>query len=180
MKRPTIREWLLSPAIKRQVIATMSLAMLYSGAVTLLVAALRLPAWNIGAEAAATLGVFLGILVVFRNNTANDRWWEARKLWGQLVNDSRNLALKVKAYATVEPTELAQFAELIIAFAHALRVRLCDGQERQIVRNVTVPEGMHGPGYVAERIYQKLSAWGASGRLGDGMTMLCSMPMRGD
>ena len=39
----------------------------------------------------------LGFLLSFRNNHAYDRWWEARKLWGQLVNDSRNLCLKVRA-----------------------------------------------------------------------------------
>jgi putative membrane protein len=33
----------------------------------------------------------------FRTNTAYDRWWEGRKLWGSLVNNSRNLALKLHA-----------------------------------------------------------------------------------
>ena len=42
-------------------------------------------------------GLVLGFLLSFRNNHAYDRWWEARKLWGQLVNDSRNLCLKVRA-----------------------------------------------------------------------------------
>jgi putative membrane protein len=34
-------------------------------------------------------------LLVFRTNTAYDRWWEGRKLWGKLVNDSRNFAIKI-------------------------------------------------------------------------------------
>jgi putative membrane protein len=34
-------------------------------------------------------------LLVFRTNTAYDRWWEGRKLWGKLVNDSRNLSIKL-------------------------------------------------------------------------------------
>jgi len=38
------------------------------------------------------LGVILGLFLVLRTNTAYDRWWEGRKLWGQLVNDCRHLA----------------------------------------------------------------------------------------
>lgn len=43
------------------------------------------------------LGFVLSLLLVFRTNTAYDRWWEGRKLWGQLINDSRNLAVKLNA-----------------------------------------------------------------------------------
>ena len=43
------------------------------------------------------LGFVLSLLLVFRTNTAYDRWWEGRKLWGKLVNDSRNLAIKLNA-----------------------------------------------------------------------------------
>ena len=39
------------------------------------------------------LGVILSILLVFRTNSAYDRWWEGRKLWGSLVNNCRNLAV---------------------------------------------------------------------------------------
>src|SRR4051812_23621633 len=38
------------------------------------------------------LGAVLGMLLGFRTNSAYDRWWEARKLWGSLVNSSRSLA----------------------------------------------------------------------------------------
>ena len=44
------------------------------------------------------LGFAISILLVFRTNTAYDRWWEGRKLWGALVNNSRNLALKLNAF----------------------------------------------------------------------------------
>ena len=36
------------------------------------------------------LGFAISMLLVFRTNTAYDRWWEGRKLWGSLVNNSRN------------------------------------------------------------------------------------------
>lgn len=44
------------------------------------------------------LGFAISMLLVFRTNTAYDRWWEGRKLWGSLVNNSRNLALKLNSY----------------------------------------------------------------------------------
>jgi ion channel-forming bestrophin family protein len=43
------------------------------------------------------LGFAISMLLVFRTNTAYDRWWEGRKLWGNLINNSRNLAIKLNA-----------------------------------------------------------------------------------
>ncbi len=39
--------------------------------------------------------IVLGLLLVFRTNTAYDRFWEGRRLWGSLVNDSRTLAWQI-------------------------------------------------------------------------------------
>jgi putative membrane protein len=41
------------------------------------------------------LGFAISMLLVFRTNTAYERWWEGRKLWGSLVNNSRNLSIKL-------------------------------------------------------------------------------------
>src|SRR6478752_7782589 len=41
------------------------------------------------------LGFAISMLLVFRTNTAYDRWWEGRRQWGALVNTSRNLAIKL-------------------------------------------------------------------------------------
>jgi ion channel-forming bestrophin family protein len=67
------------------------------------------------------LGVILSIVLVFRTNTAYDRWWEGRKLWGALVNHSRNLTIQIDA--TFPPENRAArtaFARLIGNFAAAL------------------------------------------------------------
>ncbi|MDI1356349.1 MAG: bestrophin family ion channel [bacterium] len=42
-------------------------------------------------------GFVISLVLVFRINTAYDRWWEGRKLWGALVNTTRNLAIKLNA-----------------------------------------------------------------------------------
>jgi putative membrane protein len=41
------------------------------------------------------LGFIISLLLVFRTNTAYDRWWEGRKMWGAIVNDSRNFISKL-------------------------------------------------------------------------------------
>lgn len=69
----------------------------------------------------STLGLVISMLLVFRTNTAYERWWEGRKLWGSLVNSSRNLALKLAALA---PAEKAFFRTMIPAFAIALKHHL--------------------------------------------------------
>ena len=48
---------------------------------------------------AVVAGIIFGWLMSFRTQTAYARWWDGRSLWGQLVNDSRNLMLKAAAFA---------------------------------------------------------------------------------
>jgi putative membrane protein len=60
------------------------------------------------------LGFAISMLLVFRTNTAYDRWWEGRKLWGQLVNVSRNLAVKLSVMVDpADSTTRTFFARLI-------------------------------------------------------------------
>ena len=78
------------------------------------------------------LGAALGILLGFRTNSAYDRWWEARKLWGRLVNTSRTLARQAITFSGVSetsvPCEMNPVAlDLVysqIAFVNALRCAL--------------------------------------------------------
>ena len=46
----------------------------------------------------SVLGFVISLLLVFRTNTAYERWWEGRKLWGSLINTSRNLAIKLQTF----------------------------------------------------------------------------------
>ena len=67
------------------------------------------------------LGFAISMLLVFRTNTAYDRWWEGRKLWGQLVNDSRNLAVKLNAILANEDSYNRNFFRKSISyFPHLL------------------------------------------------------------
>jgi putative membrane protein len=66
-------------------------------------------------------GVVLGILLVLRTNAGYDRWWEARKLWGSVVNQCRNLAVSALAYGPREASWQGDFVRWTAAFGHVLR-----------------------------------------------------------
>jgi len=80
----------------------------------------------------ALFGSAIGLILGFRNNSAYDRWWEARKLWGVIVNNSRSWArLAVSSVASREPSEQQEVREMQvrlvhhqIAYVHALRQHL--------------------------------------------------------
>lgn len=87
----------------------------------------------------SVLTTALTIYLVFRVNEAYDRWWEARKLWGALVNDSRRFARQVLSMVTAERVSgiadadaekrlQTHFIHRQIAYVHALRTHL-RGQE---------------------------------------------------
>jgi putative membrane protein len=77
------------------------------------------------------LGFVLSLLLVFRTNTAYDRWWEGRKLWGSLVNTSRNLALKINALLPLEARNNRNFfRKTIPLFSRLLKQHLISEQTR--------------------------------------------------
>ncbi len=77
------------------------------------------------------LGFAISMLLVFRTNTAYDRWWEGRKLWGALVNNSRNLAMKIETMLPAgDTTNRVFFRKAIPAFAYALHHHLHKEQTR--------------------------------------------------
>ncbi len=71
------------------------------------------------------LGFAISIMLVFRTNTAYDRWWEARRWWGTLVNNSRNLAIKLSTFIPEEDHKLRlRFSKAVGGFAIALHKHL--------------------------------------------------------
>jgi putative membrane protein len=64
-------------------------------------------------------GVALGLLLVFRTNASYDRFWEGRKLWGGIVNETRNLARMGVVYFRDDRNLLDRLARLTALFPHA-------------------------------------------------------------
>lgn len=114
------------------------------------------------------LGLVLGMLLVFRTNTANDRWWEGRKLWGQLVNDSRNLAIKIQTCVQAEPNEKLEVARQLSAFAVALKEHLRGGLRLRDLPPFAdaTDRPQHVPQYIARTIYDRLERWRRADQLG--------------
>ncbi len=71
----------------------------------------------------AIVGGALGIFVSFRTNSAYDRWWEGRKLWGRLINTSRHWSSQVATYVK-EPELQKELIGRHIAYVHVLRCLL--------------------------------------------------------
>lgn len=71
-------------------------------------------------------GVALGILLVIRLNAGYDRWWEARTLWGGIVNQSRNLTISAIAYGPENTTWRESIVRWTAAFPHVARHTLRD------------------------------------------------------
>lgn len=67
------------------------------------------------------IGAALAVLLMLRTNTGYDRWYEGRKLWGGIVNQSRNLAQIGLAYGPREAGWRSEFVTWVAAFSHACR-----------------------------------------------------------
>jgi putative membrane protein len=96
------------------------LAGLYAAGVVWVEARYPAIALPLGPAILSLLGIILGLLLVFRTNTAYDRWWEGRRLWGQLVNVSRALARALDAMLPADPVARERYAGLIAAYPPAL------------------------------------------------------------
>lgn len=74
------------------------------------------------------VGIVLGLFLVFRTNSAYDRWWEGRKHWGLLVNNTRNLAAKLNAFLGKEDSANRNWFSIMIPnFAISIKEHLRKG-----------------------------------------------------
>lgn len=105
------------------------------------------------------LGFVISLLLVFRTNTAYDRWWEGRKMWGGLVNSSRNLALKL-AVMLQDKEDKEAFRRLIPAYASVLSLHLRNADiSHELFDDATLPldHYNHKPNQIAKTIMAKLN-----------------------
>jgi putative membrane protein len=151
---------------------------IYSG----IIAWLELEYWNLSDKnyvrnipvMHSLLGFAISMLLVFRTNTAYDRWWEGRKLWGSLVNNSRNLALKLNAILPEEDkAQRSFFRKIIPAYAYALhhhlrreqtRTELFESDEHKQVFN-KIDKDKHIPNQVAGMMFQHIQQLYKEGKL---------------
>ncbi len=106
------------------------------------------------------IGVALSILLVFRTNTAYDRWWEGRKQWGNLVNNARSVALLVDAKLPKhDEVNRRYFAKNISNYAYALSAHLRGVFRKDLLYDVKKKDEKsleifhHAPNYIAKKLY---------------------------
>jgi len=116
------------------------------------------------------IGVALGIFLGFRNNVSYDKFWEGRKLWGALVNTSRNLARQgcFLIDASHDSEDVQQFREIfvkhVIAYGHALRCHLRNEDPAEEIKHflsgedlATVLESTHRPLMILHQLGRDLA-----------------------
>lgn len=120
---------------------------------------------TIGVEVAPyeVAGAVLSLLLVVRTNAGYDRWWEARRTWGSIVNSARNLAIAALAFGPRDPAWRQDVLRWTIAFAHATRRYLRSEREMPEVatllgddRAAEISRAEHMPAFVALRLAQLL------------------------
>jgi putative membrane protein len=89
---------------------------------TLVYAASRVgPSIGIPAGPHEAAGALLGLILVVRTSAGYERWWEGRRLWGRIVNQTRNLATILLTYGPNDPKWRGDVVRWTVAFAHVAR-----------------------------------------------------------
>ncbi|MCE6989982.1 bestrophin family protein [Dyadobacter sp. CY323] len=141
------------------------------GVYSAIVAYLLMIVWKVGTNTDlknislmhSLLGFVISMLLVFRTNTAYDRWWEGRKQWGSLVNSSRNLALKINALLENSHDDERQFFQKMIPnYAFALKNHLRNKYRPEEFEDASIfPRNRlkmsdHIPNQIASAIFAKV------------------------
>ena len=103
---------------------------------------------QLSGEVQAVASLFIGSLMALRINTSYSHWWEARTLWGRLVNEERNMAAYVAALAEVPPAAKETMREILVAFPPTLMRHLRE-----------VPGPVHRPSELSGRAFRELGEW---------------------
>src|SRR3954471_3757207 len=158
----TLWDTLHLAAVGKRLAALLIAVSIYYVAVALVVRFAHIVGFEWGSGATLINTAILGLLMSFRNRVAYDRWWSARGLWGQLTNDSRNLAAKLAAFVPAEVLAQSRVAEVLSGFAEALKRHLRDDPARSRDLPGFESEGgepPHVPLDLARRLYAVVADW---------------------
>ena len=120
------------------------------------------------------VGLALGLLLVFRTNASYDRFWEGRKLWGGIVNETRNLTRSTEAFLIQVPEARKEISLWTIAFAYGTMNRLRDKVSFGTFEDELNPDEVkkaydsgHPALYAAKKISQILQQAKMEGKISD-------------
>jgi len=110
------------------------------------------------------MGIVLGLILVFRMNSAYDRWWEGRKQWGALVNMTRTLAMKVNAFIPKDFSEERLYFKMMIPnFVFSVKEHLRKGVIMEEIENPgdgfleDLEKAKHKPNFISGELYRKFN-----------------------
>lgn len=154
-----------APVMGRLVLVVAVVA-IYAVAVSLSGAFVSVVKFHFEPDIHSFVGFVLGLLLVFRTNTAYERWWEARKLWGQLVNDSRNLCVKVSRLVALPQDDVLATGRSVIELAHSLRHTLQEApHDPTAVAGATAAWTTATPVAIVSRLYDRMKRWADAGHV---------------
>ncbi len=110
------------------------------GAIVWGVSALSGVQTHLGVAPYEIIGVVLALLLVIRTNSGYDRWYEGRKLWGGIVNQSRNLGVIGVCYGPRDPAWRNTFLRWTAAFPHLARHCLRDERDLSDLSDLLEPK----------------------------------------
>ena len=105
-------------SLVREIIGRVSLCVAWSAAVVAFhnyVAPVGMPI-----QLHTLMGLALGLLLVFRTSSSYDRFWEGRKLWGGIINETRNIVRSASTYITADAALVARLTRWTAAFPWAV------------------------------------------------------------
>lgn len=90
------------------------------------------------------LGTAIALLLSFKLSQSYDRWWEARKIWGSIVNDSRSLVLQVKSFVEDPSNSVpSKMSYRQIAWCYALGQYLRKVEITSMIKDFIAPDEFH-------------------------------------
>jgi len=162
---------LITHAYSKQVMRTLTPTLIVLGVFSLLCCYFMITVWELHesefkptTSMHSLLGIVLGLFLVFRTNSAYDRWWEGRRLWGGLVNSTRNFAMKINAYVGADADERKWFSLMIPNFVIATKEQLRQGVHMQELDfpddgvQKEVEKAKHRANSVGSLMYQRVNA----------------------
>ncbi|WP_373048303.1 bestrophin family protein [Vulgatibacter sp.] len=162
-----VRRGTILPRIKWQVLLVMAL-----GAITAFVHGTGEHEVTASPVPFSLVGIALAIFLGFRNSASHDRWWEGRKLWGELVIRCRSAARLLHHHGRRGGPEMQQAAiRRLIGFAHALRHHLRgtpDEETRRFLRHgeaAAFATTANRPDFVLRQISREVAEAAAAGAI---------------
>lgn len=158
----------VTPRVWKKVFA----AFVYASCISLL--SVFIPSLSIPISPFEYAGAIMALILVFRVNSGYDRWWEARKLWGTVVNCSRNLAIVVTNYIETPNTKdvnnsLGLIAAMPYLMKNALRGVTSTDEVKHLLDEETyaqLQEWQHKSNFISSKFAELLSQLLKNGKLG--------------